>query len=146
MNSADFPPIPAERARAICERLNGEAAHVFLGLVFEEIREDYARCRLGFRPELLQAGGVVHGGLVAALIDSSVVGAMLSRHDLDTLPKRLVTLSVTVQFLDVVVDTDVIAEARVRRRGRSVCFLDVEVRDPSGREVAHGEVTAYITA
>jgi uncharacterized protein (TIGR00369 family) len=146
VNAADFPPIPAERARAICERLNGEAAHVFLGLVFEEIREDYARCRLGFRPELLQAEGVVHGGLVAALIDGTVIGAMLSRHDLETVPKRIVTLSVNVQFLDAVVDTDVIAEARVRRRGRSVCFLDVEARDPTGREVAHGEVTAYVTA
>jgi uncharacterized protein (TIGR00369 family) len=145
VNAADFPPIPTERARAICERLNGEAAHVLLGLLFDEIREDYARCRLPFRPELLQAEGVVHGGLVAALIDGSVIGAMLSRHDLENRPKRIVTLSVNVQFLDVVVDTDVIAEARVRRRGRSVCFLDVEARDPTGREVAHGEVTAYIT-
>ena len=146
MNFADFPPIPDSRARALIERLNGEAAHVFLGIAFEELREDYARCRLGFRPELLQAGGVVHGGTIAALIDSAVIGAVLSRHDLESLPKRLVTLTVNVQFLDVVVDTDVIAEARVRRRGRSVCFLDVEARDPTGREVAHGEVTTYISA
>ena len=144
MTRDDFPPIPDERARAILARLAGEPAHGFLGLHFEEIRADYARARLAFRPELLQYAGVVQGGVVAALIDSSVVGAVLSTHE--TWPTKLATLTLNVQFLEAVTDQDVVAEARVRRRGRTVCFLDIEARDATGREVAHGEVVMLVVS
>src|SRR3546814_15035327 len=42
----------------------------FMGLQLEEIRTDYARMRLPFRPELEQPAGVVHGGAVATLVDT----------------------------------------------------------------------------
>lgn len=118
--------------------IDDEAVVRWLGFAFEEIRLDYARLRLAWRDHLVQGGGVLHGGLVAALIDTVVIGAILS--PFEERPKRLATIDMHVQFLDAVVGEDVVAEARVRRRGRSIVFLEVEVRTAAGREVAHGEL------
>jgi acyl-CoA thioesterase len=115
-----------------------------MGLRFEEIRLGYARVRLPNRPELLQGGGVVHGGAIASAIDSVVIGAVFSLFA--ERPRRLATIDLYVHFLDAVVDEDVIAEARVRRRGKSIVFVEIDALTSAGREVAHGEVSCRLTA
>ena len=54
-----------------------------VGLELEEVRTDYARMRLPYRPELQQPAGVVHGGAVATLIDTVVVPAVGQAYDAD---------------------------------------------------------------
>jgi uncharacterized protein (TIGR00369 family) len=143
VNPQSFPPIAAERARAITERLDGEAFCRWFGLRFEEIRLGYARLRLPHRAELNQGGGVIHGGAIASAIDTVVIGAILST--LAERPRRLATIDLHVHFLDAVRDEDVIAEARVRRRGKAVVFVEVDARTPTNREIAHGEVACRIS-
>jgi acyl-coenzyme A thioesterase PaaI-like protein len=48
----------------------------FLGFQVEEIREDYSRLRLPYRPVLEQPAGPVHGGAIASMIDTVVVPAI----------------------------------------------------------------------
>jgi acyl-coenzyme A thioesterase PaaI-like protein len=50
-----------------------------------------------------------------------------------------------VHFLDAVSDEDVVAEARVRRRGKAVVFVEIDARTAAGREIAHGEVACRIS-
>ncbi len=138
MNAADFEEIPAARRERWIGMIEGEAFVAFLGLRFEDVRLDYARARMPFRSELQQGDGVVHGGALASLIDTTVVAAVLS--DRDDRPKRLATVDLHVHFMDAVVEEDVVAEARVRRRGKSIVFVEVEARAADGREVAHGEL------
>jgi uncharacterized protein (TIGR00369 family) len=102
----------------------------FLGIVLEEVREDYARMRLPHRPELDQPQGVVHGGALASLVDTVVVPAIGSAYDER---RALLTIGMTVQYLDAVVTEDAIAEGWVEKRGRSTVFCRVEVR--SARDV-----------
>lgn len=142
MNPSGFEPIDEARARAIAESLNAEAFVHWLGLRFEEVRNGYARLRLPFRSELRQGGGVVHGGAVASAIDTVVVGAVLST--LDARPSRLATIDLHVHYLEAVEDGDVVAEARVRRKGKSIVFVEVEANTTDGREIAHGEVSCLL--
>ena len=97
----------------------------FVGLVLEEVREDYARMRMPHRPELDQPQGVVHGGAIATLVDTVVVPAIGSAYDER---RALLTIGMTVQYLDAIVAEDAIAEAWVEKRGRSTVFCRVEVR------------------
>jgi uncharacterized protein (TIGR00369 family) len=143
LNATDYAEIPAERRRRWAAMLEAEAFTALMGFRVEEVRLDYARLRMPFRPELQQGGGVVHGGALASLVDTAVVAAILSA--LDERPKRLATVDLHVHFLDAVVEEDVIAEARVRRRGRSIVFVEVEARAADGREVAHGELAWRIS-
>lgn len=57
----------------------GQSETVFypmlLGLEVEEVRIDYCRMRIPFKPELLQPGGVVRGGAIASLMDAVLVPA-----------------------------------------------------------------------
>jgi uncharacterized protein (TIGR00369 family) len=137
MHEEDFEPV----ASPIVDALLGRVAPfpALVGLKWEAVRRDYARMRLPYRPELIQPAGIVHGGAIATLIDTVVVGAIVS--GLEGPPARLLTLDLSIQYLDAVREEDLIAEAWVRRRGRSIVFLAVDVRTPSGKHAAHGETT-----
>ena len=144
MRPDDFSPIAAAKARAIADSLNDEAFTRWLGLRFDEIRDGYARLTLVYRPEIEPGGGVVHGGAIASALDNVVLGAILST--LPERPRRAATIDLHVHFIDAVAREDVIAEARIRRRGKSIVFAEADARTPSGRVVAHAEAAWRVSA
>lgn len=95
-----------------------------LGLQVEEVRTDYCRMRLPYRPELNQPAGLVHGGAIATLIDSVVVPAVGQAYERGT---EYLTLSMNVSYLGAVREDDAIAEGWVTRRGRTTVFCRAEV-------------------
>lgn len=94
-----------------------------LGLVIEEIRIDYCRMRLPFKPSLLQAGGVVHGGAIASLLDSAVVPAIGGTLEAGA---RYATVDQHVQYISALIDDDAVAEGWVVKRGRRTVFCESE--------------------
>jgi uncharacterized protein (TIGR00369 family) len=116
-----------------------EPFFTLLGLQLDEVRKDFCRMRLPFRPELRTAGEVVHGGAIASLIDSAGVVAVWSNVNPNV--TRGATIGLTVNYLAAAQGVDLTAEARVIRRGRSVVFVDVYVTSPSGERIAKGVVT-----
>jgi uncharacterized protein (TIGR00369 family) len=140
------PALPAERLRT-WERFgqaDGEGPPYFpgyVGLRLEEVRVDYARMRLPHRRELEQPQGVVHGGALATLADTVVVPAIGSAFDER---RALLTIGMSIQYLDAVVGEDAIAEGWVEKRGRSTCFCRVEIRSASGTLVATASVVYKI--
>lgn len=109
-----------------------------LGMQPEETSTDFARMRLPFKADLQQARGLVHGGVIASLIDSVGVLAIKA-----TLPEATggSTVSMTVNYLAPARQIDLVAEARIIRRGRSIVFLDVDVFAPDGGRIAKGQLT-----
>ena len=101
----------------------------FLGVEVEEIRQDYARMRLPYRPEFRQPAGVVHGGVIASMIDTVVVPAVGSGYDE---PRQLFTIDIQLRFLAPVIDDDIVAEGWITHRGRSIVYCDAEVRSAAG--------------
>lgn len=130
-NAHRFPPLAPTRA-ALWERFPHWDRVYFpnhLGLTVEELRTDYCRMRLPYRPEFEQPAGVVHGGALATLVDTVVVPAVGSAYEEQ---RRLLTLTMTVQYLAAVAGEDAVAEGWVAQRGRSIAFCQVEVRSASG--------------
>ena len=116
-----------------------EPFFTLLGLEIEEVKKDFCRIRLPFRPQLRTAAEVVHGGAIASLIDSAGVVAVWSNVD----PKvtRGATIDLTVNYMAAAERVDLNAAAQVIRRGRSVVFVDVDVTSPTGERIAKGLVT-----
>jgi uncharacterized protein (TIGR00369 family) len=139
MNERDFEPIDPALEERLLQVIGTVGFPKLVGLRMEAVRRDYARMRLPYRPELNQPAGIVHGGAIATLIDTVVVGTIIS--GLEEPPARLLTLDMSVHYLDALLEEDAIAEGWMRRRGRSIVFLAVEVTTPSGKAVAHGELT-----
>ena len=137
-----LPPEVAERWSKF-----GKWGRVFfptlIGLVVEEVRVDYCRMRLPFRPELQQPAGLVHGGAIASLLDSVVVPAVGSAYGPDA---RYSTVDMHVQFISAVIDQDIVAEGWIVRRGRSVVFCESEaVNAATGKLVARSVLTYNVT-
>lgn len=144
-NAARFPPLPPERAARWGQFNAGDMVSFphLVGLVFEEVRTDYARFRLPFRPELNQPVGVVHGGAIATLIDTAVVPAIGSAYDE---PRALLTVDMHVLYLAPIVGEDAVAEAWIEKRGRSMVFCRVEVRTAGGTLAATGSLVYKVGA
>lgn len=135
-NASRFAPLSPERAARWSGFTSTHAAQFFpgyVGLQFEEVRTDYARMRLPFRPQLNQPVGIVHGGAIATLIDTTVVPAIGSAYDE---PRVLMTIAMNINYLAAVNEQDAIAEGWVERRGKSTVFCRVEVRDAAGELTA----------
>lgn len=110
-----------------------------LGIELVELGEDHAELRLPFSPRLATMGDVVHGGAIAALLDTAGMAAAWSD---DAVPEQPAgaTVSMSVSYTAAAVASDLTAHATVVRRGRSLCFCAVTVSDAGGNVVAHGSM------
>lgn len=108
-----------------------------LGITLDEIRRDYARMSMPWRPELNQPQGLIHGGAVATLIDTVVVPAIGSAYDG---PRQFATIEMSIRYLDTIRQEDLVAEGWVTKRGRRIVFCDVEVRTAGAVKVAVGNL------
>ena len=138
--SEQFPPLPPERAATWGRFGKWDTVWFpsFLGVEVEELRTDYARMRLRYRPEFRQPAGVVHGGVIASMVDTVVVPAIGSGYDE---PRQLFTIDFQLRFLAPIVDDDIVAEGWVTQRGRSIVFCDAEVCSGAGTVAATGTLT-----
>ncbi len=98
---------------------------------------------LPFAEHLTAHRGVFHGGVISALIDTTGSGAVMAGHDFDK-GSRLTTVSMSLQYLSVAPNEDVIAYGHCTRRGRLVHYANVVVRSMSDKDLAQGLVTVQI--
>ncbi|MCU1351538.1 MAG: thioesterase superfamily protein [Acidimicrobiales bacterium] len=140
-NAARFAPLEPEKLARWADFPGVEPTifPVVIGLRLEEVRADYARMRLPYRPELQQPAGVVHGGALATLIDTVVVPAVGSAYEERM---ALFTISMTINFIGGVVAEDAVAEGWVEHRGRTTLFCRAEVRT-AGRGLAASASLVY---
>ncbi|MEM1335944.1 MAG: PaaI family thioesterase [Actinomycetota bacterium] len=109
------------------------------GMRITEVDEDAQTMRIDMplAEQLKRAGslGQFHGGAIAALIDTAgtFVLVMVTEHPPSTIDMRTDYLRPATG--------DVYAVATVRRSGRTVGFVDVDVTDSTGRLVAIGRCT-----
>ncbi len=136
----EFALLPPERAALWAGYGKWDEVYFprLIGLEVEEVRVDYCRMRLPWRPELTQPAGVVHGGAVAALVDSVVVPAIGSGYDER---RAFVTIDMQLQYRGAVVQEDMVGEGWVTVRGRSIVFCEAEVLTATGKPVAKGMLT-----
>ena len=111
-----------------------------LGLSVEEVRQDAVCIRMPFSPECTTVEDTVHGGAIAALLDTAATATAWSGVD-EPDRHRGTTVGFSVSFLDAARGVDLLAQGRVIRRGGSVVVCGVSVRADDGRHVAEGLVT-----
>lgn len=108
-----------------------------LGIEVEELRRDYARLRLPWRHDLNEPSGLMHAGVIATLIDTTVVPAIGTAYQDD---RPFSTIEMAVRYLQPVRQEDLVAEGWVTRRGKRVVFCEVEVCTASGVLVSDGHL------
>ena len=113
----------------------------YLGVAVDRRENGEAEGHLDLGAHHLNSRGVVHGGVLAALLDATLGAAVVS-----TIPPEgwCATISLAVQFLEGATEGRLHATARVLRKGKKVAFAGGDVRDPSGRIVAAAQASFHL--
>ncbi len=115
-----------------------------IGLEVLDVRPGWSRARLQHRPDLTQPAGVMHGGIIASLIDSGIAHALLLTERFQELRAEggaLVSVDLRVKFFRPVSDGGIVCESTVTRLGRQVIHAESVVTNEEGKEVARGDAT-----
>ena len=83
--------------------------------------------------ERSSGSGQYHGGVIASLIDIAGDFALIA-----ILGYGVPTINFRVDYLRPATKTDLFAHARVRRAGRTIGVVDIDVLDQAGRLIALG--------
>jgi uncharacterized protein (TIGR00369 family) len=106
-----------------------------LGWRLIDARPDEGWIRVGFdgKQEFCNAGGFVQGGLLSAMLDSTMSAAVFAM----TLGKLYPpTISMTVNFLAPALPGPISGEARVTQLGKSVAFVEGRLTADNGTLLA----------
>ena len=104
-----------------------------VGVRLDDAEPGVARMSLEVRRELMRNNGVMHGGAIATLVDTTAAFAVIPLLA-DT--EMSVTVDLTLSYIRPVTRGRAHASARVLREGSRLIFLTVEVLDDDGNVVA----------
>ena len=107
---------------------------VTLGIELVAAGAGEVRARLPWRPQLCTAGGVMHGGALMALADTS--GALCAYLNLPGTDHTTTTVESKTNFLRAVTGGHAEAVSRPLQRGRRIIVVDTEILDADGRLAA----------
>ncbi len=129
-----------ERVRALAARFENVPYNRRLGLRVEAGSADGVRIRVPYKDENSNPGRALHGGVPASAID--IAGTLAAWAGLEDRPGlRSGTLDLSVDYIAAAVGEDIVAEARVLRRGKEIVYAEVDVANDAGKRIAKGLVT-----
>lgn len=120
--------------------LNSSPFYRFLWMEVVEAGEGRSRLRLPVKDDHKNLYGIIHGGVIAALLDSScsiAVGTLMGPDEAS------VTLDQRINYISNVSKGVLIGEGKAVHKGRFTGVGQAEVRDEEGNLVAVGIVTTF---
>lgn len=115
-----------------------------IGLEVLDLEPGWSKTRLAHRPDLAQPAGIMHGGVIASMIDSGIAHALLLTERFQELRDQggaLVSIDLRVKYLRPVSDGEIICESKVLRLGKQIIHAESVVTNSEGKEVARGDAT-----
>jgi uncharacterized protein (TIGR00369 family) len=112
--------------------------HQLLGIRLVRIHKDGVTIACKLRPELLNASGVLHGGVTATLADAAVGMAITQRIGR---PGAATTVEMKLNYLRPVSGRKITARARLLRIGSTLCVGRVDMFDDAKELVSTALVT-----
>ncbi len=112
----------------------------WLGIEIIEVKEGYAKTKMGVRKEMVNGLGIVHGGIAFSLADSTFAFACNNRNNFS------VALDTSINFLKPVhVDDVLVAEAREIHNGKSTGLYQITITNQNQHIVAIFKGTCFRT-
>jgi uncharacterized protein (TIGR00369 family) len=131
----------SERSDALTARVRAEPYCRELGVAVDEITEERVRLRLPYDDKNSNPGRALHGGVAASMIDIAGVAAARAGFDAEADGGAI---DVAVNYLAAAIGEDIVATARVLRRGKEITYADVDVATAAGKPIAKGLVTTRL--
>lgn len=109
-----------------------------ISMKLTSIDMDYAALELCLSDRHLQLYGIVHGGVLATLIDTATFWAVFMRQPENA---GLVNVDLKLNYLKSVASGTLFAEGRCIRSGRILSYAEATIRDEKGELITHGTST-----
>jgi len=107
------------------------------GIVYGEITETTARAYIDVTEASLNLYGIIHGGLLFSLADSTA--GMCAKANGDS----SVTLAANINYLEAISTGRITAYANLIRRGKTTTVIDVTITSDQDVLLAKGTFTMY---
>jgi uncharacterized protein (TIGR00369 family) len=113
-----------------------------LGIELVSVEPHRARLRATWRPDLCQPAGILHGGVIATMVDTAIAQSILLTPAFLRAQQdggRLVSVDLRIKYLRPVAEGIIECEAHTPRVGRTISHATAVVTDAAGKEVATGD-------
>lgn len=120
------------------QRMKDSKSSELLGFDVESVHDGRAVFRLDVRPRHKQIHGVVHGGIIAALADTT---AAIAAYTVIPRGVEIATLELKINYLEPVPGGRVKADAKVLRAGRNFIVVECEIYNETGSMAAKALMT-----
>lgn len=109
------------------------------GIRLTQMEKDYARVEADLTRVNRNLYGAVHGGMFLTMGDCAAGGAARTNG------MRYATVSNSFEFFRNTKSDHLIAEGRIKSRGRTICVAEVEIHDGLGKLLCSGTFTLFCT-
>lgn len=128
MTQDELPTYPLELVKL---RVSNMGVAKLLGMQIDTIQNGIGRVRIRVDERLMHPQQIVHGGIMFTLADTAMSMALISVIPVGT---RFSTIEAKINFLAPVRTGELLAEATVVQRGRSIAVLEATVYNINGGE------------
>ena len=139
---------PEKLKRKLSEFARELALFKHIGFELEDFGPKWARGRIALRDELKNPNGVMHGGVLATLIDATITQAMLMTDEYQAVRDSRGTMSnvdLRVKYLRPLASGSARCEARIGHLGKRVGHASAVVTGDDGKQVALGDAILLIS-
>jgi uncharacterized protein (TIGR00369 family) len=133
---------PETLKRRLFEFANDFPFFKLIGFELVDVEPRWSKTRISFRPELRNPNGVLHGGVIATLIDAGISQAMLMTEEYQKVRETkgsMTSVDLRVKYLRPVTEGIVTCEARISHLGRRIGHANAVVTSADGKEIALGD-------
>lgn len=120
---------------AIIARTNSAPFPSHLPFTLERLAFDSCHVRVAIQPCHMQPYGIVHGGVIATLVDTATFWAAFARLPADA---GMVNVDLKLNYLKALSEGVLQAEGRCIRAGRSLSYAEAWIHSGEGDLIAHG--------
>ncbi len=113
-----------------------------MGIELVDVEPGRAKLSASWRADLAQPAGIMHGGVIATLVDTTIAQSMLLTPRCMEAHARgamIVSVDLRIKYLRPVSEGTIICEAITPRVGRTITHSTAIVTDSAGKEVATGD-------
>ena len=113
-----------------------------IGLELLDLKPRWSLTRVTARPDLNQPAGIMHGGVIASLIDTGIAQALLLTDEFQAVRAEagaLVSVDLRIRYLRPVSGGSITCESTIGHLGRKIVHASSVVKNEAGKDVALGE-------
>jgi acyl-CoA thioesterase len=96
-----------------------------IGLTITDVEPGYSRGELTVTDDLFNPNDVLHGAVTYAMADTGMGAAL--QHALDD-GQSCATVEIKISYMEPVRDGDLVCETSVTRQGKSIAYLESDVK------------------